>query len=516
MKQSSIPVGVLSTTSCAQEAKVTFNRVTEMDRTSAIINSKPFGEPLLQNQEFIINVLRNSPNPILVTEPDSTVRCANRAFRKLTGFASAEIIGSKPPYPWWPEENLPKLMRQLEDTMRHEPMTIEEELEKKSGERFWVEISSVPVWENGKLSYCLVNWVDITQRRQMMDAIMDSETKYRALVDNASEAIIVVQGDIIKFANPRALQLFDYGEEKLCSRPFFDVIHVDDRRRFSKSYWTILRRSRQGAVVMGRILNKHTDVKWVRCSMVLIPWEGKPAVFALLQDITEQKSTQEELDKSRKQLQSLLAHLQCVRENERTRLAREIHDELGQVLTALKMDVSWLRSQLTNTKQPILDKMVAISTLMDETINSVRRISTELRPGVLDDLGVEAAIEWQLQEFAKRSGIMCEVRCLPEHPPLSRDLSTVLFRIFQEAITNVARHAQATKVKVKLMTEPKDIVLQVIDNGKGITQGQISDPKSLGLVGMRERVNSFGGNMRITGYPNKGTTLTVSIPTKPR
>jgi PAS domain S-box-containing protein len=215
---------------------------------------------------------------------------------------------------------------------------------------------------------------------------------------------------------------------------------------------------------------------------------------------------------AREQLRDLASYLQTAREEERTHIAREIHDEFGQVLTALKMDLSWLSRRLPPTEANLLQKIDTMSDLIDSAIQTVRHIATELRPGLLDDLGLVAALEWQAQEFTERTGIACELHLGEDELILNRDLSTDLFRIFQETLTNVARHAQATQVQVELDNRPDELVLVVRDNGQGITESQISDPKSLGLMGMRERVRFRGGQIIFQGVPAQGTTVTVRFP----
>jgi len=230
------------------------------------------------------------------------------------------------------------------------------------------------------------------------------------------------------------------------------------------------------------------------------------------------RQSEEELRSSREQLRNLAAHVQSVREEERTRIAREIHDELGQALTGLKMGLSWLDKKLSEVgnvvPRPLLEQITSMSKLVDTTIQTVREISTELRPGVLDDLGLTAAIEWQAQEFQTQTGIRCKFTSSPENITLDQDRSTAIFRIFQETLTNVARHANATRVNVRLKEKADDLILKVRDNGKGITESEISNPKSLGLLGMRERALLFGGEVKISGIQGKGATITVRIPLK--
>jgi len=235
-------------------------------------------------------------------------------------------------------------------------------------------------------------------------------------------------------------------------------------------------------------------------------------LHAIIEMAIHKHKAEEELKKSREELRNLSTYLQSVREEERTRIAREIHDELGQALTALKIDLSWLNNRLPEEQKPLFEKIESMSKLIDSTIQTVRRISSELRPGILDDLGIAAAIEWQAEEFQSRTGIKCEVTLEPEDIILDKDYSTTIFRICQEAMTNVARHANATRVEVSLKEKSGKLVLEVKDNGKGITEEQIADPKSFGLIGIRERTHFWEGEVIISGIPDKGTTVTVSIP----
>jgi PAS domain S-box-containing protein len=219
----------------------------------------------------------------------------------------------------------------------------------------------------------------------------------------------------------------------------------------------------------------------------------------------------ERLARSSEQLRELSARLQSVREEERTRISRVIHDELGQALTGLKMDVAWLQKHLDQPQPALLQKTQAMSDLIDTTVQTVRRISTELRPGILD-LSLVATIEWQLQEFQTRSGIKGKLISAPEETTLDADGATTVFRIFQEILTNVARHAQATQVEVILEESTAFLTLQVQDNGQGITESEIHSPKSIGLLGMQERARLRSGEVQFQGRPGQGTTVTVRLP----
>jgi len=233
--------------------------------------------------------------------------------------------------------------------------------------------------------------------------------------------------------------------------------------------------------------------------------KSKVAVFVELHRKTER------LRESEEKLRSLAAHLISVREEERAHIAREIHDELGQVLTGLKMEVTWLAKRLR--EKPLIEKTDSMCKLIDTTVQTVRKIATGLRPEMLDDMGLIAAVGWQAKEFQKRTGIRCRAK-LPPEVKFDIDISTTMFRIFQEILTNVARHSRATRVDIELLLSPERVGLEVVDNGVGIADEDLNGKKSLGLLGMNERALLFGGEVKITGTPGHGTRVSVSIPMK--
>jgi signal transduction histidine kinase len=225
------------------------------------------------------------------------------------------------------------------------------------------------------------------------------------------------------------------------------------------------------------------------------------------------------------QLRALYKRLQQIREEDRIAIAREIHDEIGGGLTGLKMDLSWLLHKMGNAdmdeeRVALMDKIHTANALIDHMIQVVRRVSTHLRPSVLDDLGLIAALEWQLSEFTKRTEIQHELTTTFEYVNMEEPTAIAVFRIFQEALTNVARHSRATKVIVVLregersLFGDESLILEIRDNGRGITEEEILNPESLGLLGMKERVLAFGGELSIRGKPGGGTALILQITRK--
>jgi PAS domain S-box-containing protein len=240
----------------------------------------------------------------------------------------------------------------------------------------------------------------------------------------------------------------------------------------------------------------------------------------LATEITERQRTQEELRASREQLRALAASLQAEREADRTHLAREIHDVLAQELTRLKLGLAWLHTRLTGpaTVPPpatLAARVVELSQVTDAAMLCVQTIATGLRPAVLDSLGLGAAVEWQTRDFGDHAGLPCQVQVPKEELPVDRAAATAAFRILQESLTNVQRHAQASRVKVRLRSEAGYLVLRIEDNGRGMSPAVLNHPMSIGLAGMRERAHLLGGHFQIVSQPGAGTTVEVRLPLAP-
>jgi signal transduction histidine kinase len=231
----------------------------------------------------------------------------------------------------------------------------------------------------------------------------------------------------------------------------------------------------------------------------------------LVLHINKRKKAEEELQKVNQRLLNLSAHLQSIREEERANIAREIHDELGQALTALKMELVWLEKKSSGGQKIVCNKIEDMLSHIDLTIDSVQRIYTELRPAILDILGLTDAIKWQAEEFQAQTGIECDLNIRPGNIIMDSDHSTAVFRIFQEALTNVARHAEATRVTIDIEGTADGVALSVEDNGNGIREEQIINSQSFGLIGMKERAFFLRGEVKITGVPNKGTKVVLSV-----
>jgi len=355
-------------------------------------------------------------------------------------------------------------------------------------------------------------WI-VTARWRAERAAIHANTELTQIFDTAADAMRVVDRDFnMVRVNETFSELSGVTKEKAIGKKCYDV------------FWGPLCHTKGCPLtrILGNVDYVECDSEKVRkdgakipCIVTATPFRGPDGeligIVEDFKDISDRKKSEQELMQSHERLRDLASHLQVVREEERALIAREIHDELGQALTALKMDVHWLRHRLPGEKQSLVDKTNVMSKLIDRTVQSVRRINAELRPGLLDDFGLSAAIEWEAGEFSKRTDIECEILSDPEDMVLPQGLSTAIFRIFQETLTNITRHANATKVRIILTKHPDRVEMRVSDNGKGIEDQEILEPKSFGIIGMRERVHYLGGNFSISGSSN-GTTVEVNIP----
>ena len=349
----------------------------------------------------------------------------------------------------------------------------------------------------------------------ILTSLADRLQEQRALLDElfeqAPQAVALMNGDSrVVRVNREFTRIFGYTPQEALGRHLSDLIVPTDLQDEFERHASIA----QGQRVEAEGVRQRKDGSRLYVSLVGVPVSmpgGQIAVYAIYLDISGSKRAEEELQKSFDELRALTAQLQSVREEERTRVAREIHDELGQALTAIKLDVTALVRELPAEQGPAVQRGQSILKLLDETIQSVQRISTDLRPGILDDLGLAAALEWAAEEFEARTGTKCRISVSEEDITVDADRATALFRIFQETLTNVARHAKATQVNIRLAKENGNLALEVHDNGLGISEEQLSAGKSLGILGMRERAR-LGGEFIIRSVPGGGTTVRARIP----
>ena len=345
--------------------------------------------------------------------------------------------------------------------------------------------------------------------------LRESERRYREMYDTASEMYFTIARDgTVLAANFYAASALGYERTELIGGSVWELVHLNDRVRVQRVIEEIFATGNDQNHLDFRKVRKDGSVMVVRERVRL--WkgaeEGSPEMHIICRDRTEHPPEDMVLA-SRERLRNLAARLHAVREEERTMIAREIHDELGQAMTGVKMDLSWIIDRLPpDSNAELGERAQATLELLDGTMNSIRQLSTRLRPAMLDDLGLSAAIEWQTREFETRTGIECTLRLSVAPDEIEQNRATAVFRIFQEALTNVARHAEAQHVDIALRLEGGRLLLDVRDDGRGVLQEQLSSSRSLGVVGMRERAGALGGRVTVKPAEPKGTCVSLRMP----
>lgn len=336
-----------------------------------------------------------------------------------------------------------------------------------------------------------VEWGDHVDKAQVIDYVFEHQRMTKVNYAILTQFNASTQGELLG-KTPAQFFAHDLDGAKARWREFFDRGHIHTE--------TVERR------LDGSPMRIEGDY------MVIYDADGRIAGhFGIQRDVTDRFVANEQVRISRQQLRALARRLQRVREEERTSIAREIHDELGQALTGLKLDIAWMRGRLPRDNE-LKRQCASILQRIDQSLSAVRRIATELRPSVLDQLGLSAALEWQGQEFASRSGIEVVTQLAADGDTLPDDLSSSAFRIAQESLTNVARHAKATRVTITLRQTPELLTLEVSDNGIGFRPERLEGTASLGVLGMRERAMACGGEFSITCERGRGTTVLLSVP----
>lgn len=360
------------------------------------------------------------------------------------------------------------------------------------------------------------------ERRTALEAVQENEARFRALVSNIPGMVFQLlrtQDGSLRFlyVSEGATTLLGLEPNDLASAPqlFFDAIHADDRESFDTAL-SLSAGDLTQANWDGRICGAGGREMWInlrsaprRIASSEVQWEG------IVSNITQSKLAENELRESRAQLAELSSHLEAAKEEERERIARDIHDELGGTLVAIKIETSLLSSKLPADPLQLRKRVRGIEGLIDEAISTAGRVARELRPGILKDFGLAAAIECQADDFSQRVGLNCDTTGISHEIDPDEETSLAFFRIFQEALTNVAKHAHATWVGISLKVEDDNLMLEIADNGKGISADDMNKPRSFGLRGIRERMHGLGGSLELGRNSPLGTRVILRAPYRP-
>jgi PAS domain S-box-containing protein len=474
------------------------------------------GSKLLQSEERWTATLGSIGEAVIATDSEGRITFLNPIAAALTGWEQEEALKQ-------PIGNVLRLINEKSGmTADNEVLRVLKEkqilavanhvdLVTRDGREISVEHSAAPILASeGRVIGVVLVFRDVSERRQEQietaeqAALLELTQDSVFVIDMDGKALFWSRGAEAMMGYTKAEAVGKIAHELLCtefSEPFVEIT----AQLMQVGHWEgdLIKTAKDGrrVVVAGR-----WALQWGKRDQA-------PRVLVINSDITERKRGEELLVLQREQLRALAERLQWVREEDRKKVARDLHDQIGQILTAIKMDMIWMTRHLPESEGEVLARLTESIQLINDGVKAVRTICSGLRPGVLDDLGLAAAIEWQASEFVSRNGVQCQVTVPPIDLHLDGDRATATFRIFQECLTNVIRHAQAKAVRVALYQEEESILLVVEDDGIGFSESGFSNSLgSLGLLGMKERAQFCGGDVQISSSPGNGTTVTVRVP----
>jgi len=490
------------------------NSIAEM--ISSALN-RQYAQKALQESEEVFRTLTETVSAGIYIYRDSKFIYVNPTAEQLTGYSREELMGMNLLNLIHPDFKETVRSRVLQrDLGWRAPERYEDKILTKSGEDRWMDVSAAGTKFRGEPAV-IVTTFDVTSRKRAEEELLTSEERYRTLFETSPDAVGVYDSELrLVMNNKRARALYDVDEnEVVIGRSVDDFIAPEESQRVHRIVEEVVKRGKL-AVFECKSLKRTGEPFDIEVRATLLPGE-QHFILIVATDITNRKAAEKALRVSEEQLRALSAKIHSAREEEGTRIAREIHDELGGALTGLKWDLEGMDSNLqavngNSAIAAVRKQITSMTGLIESTINTVRRISAELRPGVLDDLGLVAAIEWQAQQFQKRTGLKVHWETDLDTAAVSRDGATAVFRIFQEVLTNVLRHSRASNIYVKLYQRQNKLELEVMDDGRGITEDEQKNTRSLGLLGMKERALLVDGEVVIKGALGKGTTVIVRIP----
>jgi PAS domain S-box-containing protein len=458
------------------------------------------------------DVIEFAPDAFILTDPQGRIVQINARAEDLFGYARAELNGQPV------EALLPQALRGVHEQHRADygkdtkPRVMGTALlcRRKDGSEFPADINISPLKTNrGRLFMAVVR--DVTARQRQEDELREAARYNRSLLDAVLDPLVMINTEgIVTDVNPAAEQITGLTREQLIGSDAASKF-TDPQRLFDGFAKVVA----EGKVLDYPMAIRHASGKVipVMCNASLYR-DGHGHVvgaFASARDVTESQRIQQEITASRQRLRELAVQTEAARENERKHIAREVHDELGQVLTALRMDLSFLGKQNYADAEALQRKAADMKALVDRAIQGVRNVASSLRPAVMD-MGLVSAIEWVCSEFAVRTGLACELHAAQDQVDLDEARGVVLFRILQESLTNITRYAQASRVDVSLGLRDGQFWLEVKDNGQGFDLTAARQKKSYGLLGMQERAIALGGQVEIDSAPGQGTRISVTIP----
>ncbi len=477
------------------------------------LTRKKLGLDLEKSEAKYRNIVETAEEGICSFDKDGNCIFVNQKFIDLSGYPLDELY--EHPY----GDMLDSHAREyLEEKIKNRRQGIREsydlQLTNKNGKQIWVNVSANPILDDeGNFAGALAMYTDITDRIRLQEELRKREEYYRILYQQSPLPYQSLDVDgHFNDVNEIWLESLGYSKEEVIGKWFGHFLAIEDKKRFKTRFLQFIR--------AGEIHDVEFKMQRKNGEIMYISFDGRVGktghgafdqAYCVWRDVTQIRDARKALVESEEKLRALTNYLQTAIETDRAYLAREIHDEFGQLMTGLKMDLAWCMRNHADFEK-LQNRFESMNSLLDDAIKISRRLTSELRPGLLDDLGLIPAMEWYVGEFMHRSDIACYFQPPENEPALESSLKTTVYRIFQEALTNIARHACASEARISLGFENSIVKLEVQDNGRGITSKELDNSQSLGLLGIQERARQKGGYVEITGQDGCGTRVLACLP----
>jgi len=459
---------------------------------------------LRQSEEKFRILFNHSPLGNVLFDQQGKIADVNPAFVKMIGYSKEQLI----------DKSLWKILYGKEKIFNRDSLintrSIETHINSLDGQKNWLKISFSSIdLPQAAINYFLGVAEDVTVQKLSEEILKESEVKLRRMVENLPAGAVYLDDKSFYF-NTEVENITGYKANEISDlNQWFEKLFPGQTDQ-ALNYYNNDKLDKFNLTRIIEITRKDSEKR----KLEFIAHLFSSGEVWILNDITQKVKAEEKLIKSRDQLKKLSEHLQAAREEERANIAREVHDDLGQSLTALKMDLVWLKKNRLIGEELLSEKLDGMVDVINQTIKTIQRIATELRPKLIDDLGLVSAIEWQTREFQNKSGIKCKINLIDDSINLNNKASLTVFRIFQEALTNIVRHSNADSVEIKITSNDKNFYLSIHDNGGGIPKNKLDASTSIGIIGMKERADIVGGHLKINTDSKKGTEIIVIIPIK--
>lgn len=455
-------------------------------------------EALRMSEQRYRDLLEQAAEGIYLLDENGDFLLANPEICKMLGYTQEELLRLNI-FDTYPEELREDARARNEKIKSGQSLRFERTMKRKDGSAFTAEVSARRLVDGTQQSIAR----DISERKRAEETLRESEARFRTIWENSIVGTMLTAPDGRVFAaNPAACLLFGRTEKDICTIGRAGLVDFADKQVLAFMKERVEKGYASGEITFVRADGTRFPAL---CSSAVFETVNGTRTSMVIQDISELKN-------AHASMRNLATHLLYAREEERRKIAQEIHDDLGQTLAALKMDLHWISKRLGGDVSSLRDKMKETIELGAEAINTVQRVASDLRPKMLDDLGLEPALEWLSADFSRRTKIACKVTVEVPSRVIGGNAATTLYRIIQEALTNIGWHSKADHADVRLIFSDGILNLEIEDSGIGITAEQVRAPNSYGLIGLRERVEGLGGIMSISGEPGSGTIVRAHIP----